>query len=82
MFSRCTPIQAPNISIDEKLREFFERQDGLYLCKACGKTEKSHSNMRYHVESRHYTPGYSCENCGKEFKMILQCQRHQKVCFS
>ena len=66
---------------DETLKTYFDRVQGIYACKACGKTEKSHSNMRYHVESRHYSPGYFCPNCGKRFQIILHRQRHQKTCF-
>ena len=66
---------------DETLKTYFDRVQGMYACKACGKTEKSHSNMRYHVESRHYSPGYFCPNCGKRFQIILHRQRHQKTCF-
>ena len=54
--------------------------DGLYLCTACGKTEKFHSNLRAHVEHSHYSPGYACAKCGKSFSINRSCQKHQKSC--
>ena len=68
-------------NVDEQLKDYFGRHEGIYYCKACGKTEKSHSNMRYHVESKHYSPGYSCQNCGKHFQIKTFLQRHLKFCF-
>ena len=63
------------------MKEYFGKvQGGAYVCKACGKSERSHSNLRCHVESQHYSPGYSCENCGKGFKMYQTYTRHTKKC--
>ena len=72
-----------SLNPNEDVKDYFERRsDGTYQCKACGKTHKSNSNMRQHVESKHYSPGYSCENCGKIFQAIQSYNKHQKKCFA
>ena len=68
---------------NDQVRDYFGRtNDGSFICKACGKTQKSYSNMRQHVESKHYSPGYTCENCGKIFQAIQSYNKHQKKCFA
>ena len=63
------------------MRDFFGKNpEGLYICKACGITQRSYSNMRQHVESRHYSPGYSCQTCGETFQINQTCNKHQKKC--
>ena len=69
-------------NLDQQVKNYFgPKIDGLYQCKACGRAEKFHSNLRYHVELKHYSPGYSCQNCGKTFQVNQNCTKHQKLCF-
>jgi len=62
----------------EKIQMFFGRQNGMYICRACGSVQKSHSNLRFHVESKHYSPGYACNLCGQVFKILKNMQAHRK----
>ena len=63
------------------MRDYFGRtNEGLFICKACGKTQRSYSNMRHHVESKHYSPGYTCQTCRKTFQVNQVCNKHQKIC--
>ena len=69
---------APN----DKISEFFNKtSEGLWLCRACGFTEKHKSNIQTHVESKHYSPWYPCRsNCGKSFKLRNSRCQHEKAC--
>jgi len=65
----------------EEVKDYFQRSvEGLYQCKVCGKTEKYRPSMRYHVESKHYSPGYSCQFCGKEFQTYQSVKGHERSC--
>ena len=69
------------VKCNEEVKSYFYRSaDGLYRCKSCNKTEKYRPNMRYHVESKHYSPGYSCHICGKTFQTYGSVKRHEKIC--
>ena len=52
--------------------------NGLFKCDDCGFTAKNSSNMRSHVESKHYSPGYHCSICGKVFKLRNAMKQHYK----
>ena len=63
----------------EEVKDYFGRSaDGMYQCKACGKKEKHNSNLKSHVEAHHYSPGYSCQICGRNFQLYKACKRHEK----
>jgi hypothetical protein len=66
----------------DKISEFFNKtREGLWLCRACGFTEKHKSNIQTHVESKHYSPWYPCRsNCGKSFKLRNSRCQHEKAC--
>ena len=66
----------------DKIKEFYggRMADGLYHCKVCGFFERNNSNMRAHVESKHYSPGYPCPICGKIFKIHASKNLHYKTC--
>ena len=53
-------------STDQKIKEYFGRNiDGIRQCMACGSLQRSHSGLKFHIESKHYSPGYPCKICGK-----------------
>ena len=65
----------------EEVKDYFGRSaEGFYQCKSCGKTEKYHSNLRSHVESKHYSPGYSCPICGTTFRTNQAVKKHERNC--
>ena len=51
--------------LDDHVRSFFgpRSQEGLYVCNACGSTQRSHSNMTNHVESKHLSLSLKCILC-------------------
>ena len=66
------------MDIEALISSYFGRENGLYICKGCNFTGKSHSNLRSHVESKHVSPGYICVSCGKEFRTKYSYLRHCK----
>eukprot|EP00093_Oithona_nana_P011683 11683.XXX_701324_705092_1 [CDS] Oithona nana genome sequencing. len=36
------------------------------------------NNLRSHIESKHYSPGYKCQFCGRLFKIMKSCRWHEK----
>ena len=65
-----------------KVKEYFTRirENGMYYCKCCGFGERNASNMRYHIEKNHYSPGYTCYICGSVFAINNTLRRHLKRC--
>jgi len=51
-----------------------------YKCSACDSTFSFSSNLRAHVESKHYSPGYTCSYCNKEFKIRKVYTQHLRKC--
>ena len=51
-----------------------------YKCSACDSTFSFSSNLRAHVESKHYSPGYTCTYCNKEFKIRKVYTQHLRKC--
>lgn len=51
--------------LDQHVRPYFgpRSQEGLYICNACGSTQRSHSNMTNHVESKHLSLTLKCILC-------------------
>ena len=51
---------------NQQIKQYFGRnQDGMRECQACGCLQRSHSGLKFHIESKHYSPGYPCKICGK-----------------
>jgi len=70
-----------NMQADRIIKQYFGKSpEGLYRCNACGQVQKHQSNLRAHVESKHYSPGYPCPSCGRVFKLRNSCRQHQKNC--
>ena len=72
-------IVAGDLEAVVKIKKFYGKKDGLYCCNICGVTEKHMSNIRSHVESKHYSPGYPCSICGKVFKLRNSINSHYKT---
>ena len=60
--------------------KFFD-WDYLHLTTLMKETYFKNSNwtsMQYHIESQHYSPGYSCPRCYRSFKLYSSFRRHLK----
>ena len=50
----------------------------VYVCKPCGKKDKSHSHMKEHIESKHIQGmSHSCNICEKIFKTRMGLRKHR-----
>ena len=78
-----TIISGDHEAVD-KIKKFYgaRSEDGFYYCNICGFAEKHTSNIRSHVESKHYSPGYPCSICGKVFKLRNSIRSHHKICYA
>ena len=77
------PIQGGKTKLDlpEGVARYMFKFDNVWQCGACndGVAYTSSSNLRAHIESRHYSPGYSCEICNKTMKTRNGYKNHMKV---
>ena len=70
--------------LDDKIKSMWIKNniDGrcVFLCKPCGKKDKSHSHMKEHIESIHIQ-GMSnpCNICEKVFKARVGLRKHRKA---
>ena len=47
-----------------------------WKCAACGVFYNVNSNLRAHIESKHYSPGYKCPYCGLMLKTRNGIKHH------
>ena len=47
-----------------------------WKCAACGVFYNVSSNLRAHIESKHYSPGYKCPYCGLSLKTRNGMKHH------
>ena len=67
--------------IEEKMRELYEKRDGVWRCLACDYTTTNNSsNIRRHVEKHISGLSYSCNLCEKEFRCKDSLYKHKKQC--
>ena len=63
---------------------YITKEWPYYYCNFCQtKKDKSITNIRYHIETKHY-PGtfiYPCSVCGKNLDSKIRFRDHSKVCF-
>jgi len=64
--------------MEKKYDEYFG--SNVWSCTVCGKSHKSKSLIRDHVEAQHCKSiTYSCEHCGKNFKTNDSFKKHIAV---
>ena len=55
--------------IDEGVLRYMRKLSGKqHQCVACEAIYTVTSNLRAHIETKHYSPGYQCEECAQVFK--------------
>ena len=64
----------------DKIEDFYYKpKPACYRCKKCPDVEfKCHGNIKAHVESKHYSPGYKCDTCEKVFKIENVLRSHRR----
>ena len=77
----CLLSGLANLYDNEELAKYVLKIDPkMFKCAACGMASPFSSNIRAHVESQHYSPGYTCEFCSKMFKIRKSYNIHMKKC--
>ena len=69
--------------VDRRIRELMTSLGGSrYECRACGPTARysRSSDLRIHIEGKHYSPGYTCSFCGKFHKVYSTLRKHERKC--
>ena len=78
-FYICTEYMVTRSIFHPKIVEYFGRSEqGLHMCLDCGWTSDNTGNLRSHVESKHFSPGYKCRFCAKSFKLRNTRGQHEK----
>ena len=54
--------------INSKINELLETTDGLFVCKACGKSSRDRRNIGRHVETHIEGLSFPCQRCDKTFR--------------
>ena len=78
-FGKTDGISTYQIPKKKLFHEYFRQSDGKFYCKACELFSTKNSNwtaMQYHIESQHYSPGYSCPRCNRSFKLYTSFRKH------
>ena len=65
-------------AICHEIRSLMKKSESGNECAACSQTFTCPSNVRAHVESKHYSPGYYCPICGGKFKIRNTFVAHLK----
>ena len=54
--------------VGQKIKELIAKTTVGFICTACGKMGKDHSNMRKHAETHIKGLSYNCQECDRTFK--------------
>eukprot|EP00092_Neocalanus_flemingeri_P039009 GFUD01042465.1.p1 GENE.GFUD01042465.1~~GFUD01042465.1.p1 ORF type:complete len:263 (-),score=54.48 GFUD01042465.1:99-887(-) len=65
-----------NMDLEFRIGELLEKGIGCWSCKACGKTNKDKSKIKYHVETHLHGVSHVCSLCGKSFRSRNSLQVH------
>ena len=75
-------IDVASLSTEEiniKMKELYEKIDGVWSCRACDHTSTDTSNIRKHVETHVDGLCYTCNICSKEFRLKNSLNRHKST---
>ena len=66
---------------ESRVRSYMEQIGrGYYKCRDCEYGPSIYGNVKSHIESKHYSPGYVCMHCNKMYRMEKVMKTHQKKC--
>ena len=73
--------QEKNIDLiaDQKIEELTDRINGVWTCKACGKTSQRKRDLGWHIETHLEGLSFSCNDCDKTFRSrnVLLSHKHK-----
>ena len=74
-------VAQDHIKIHFEVRAFLQKiGGGNYKCLQCDQPPNNFANSKSHVESKHFSPGYSCAYCGRAYAVEKALKRHMKKC--
>ena len=65
-------------SIEEKLKELYQKVDGVWTCMACNYTSKKSTNITRHAETHMDGLSYRCNLCNKEYRSGDGLRKHHR----
>ena len=68
----CTPEE-----IEDKIRNLYEKKDGVFRCLACGYT--TNHKIKRHIEVHFEGLSYPCTVCNKEFRSKNSLNNHESI---
>ena len=54
--------------VDQKIEELTDRVNGVWTCKACGKTSQRKRDLGWHIETHLDGLSFPCNECDKTFR--------------
>ena len=75
-----TKISTNEEQLGETINVMMNKVEGNWRCNQCGKTDKSSSNLKKHIEAKH-TEGvsHSCNQCMKQFRSKNSLYKHTSM---
>ena len=72
--------------VDQKIEELTDRVNGVWTCKACGKTSQRKLQLGWHIETHLDGLSFPCNECDKTFRSRSSLHSHKfryckKSCF-
>ena len=65
--------------IEQKIKELYEKVDGVWTCLNCNYTSTRHFNLKKHVEKHIDGLSYSCNLCFQEFRKSDSLHKHKYI---
>ena len=62
--------------VDQKIEELAEKIDGVWTCKACGKTSQRRRDLGWHIETHLENLSFPCQQCDKTFRSSNTLNSH------
>ena len=65
--------------VEQKIKELYEKVDGVWACMTCDYTSTKRFNVRKHVDKHIDGLSYSCNLCDKEFRSSNSFYAHKST---
>ena len=69
-------VPTDTTEVDQKIEELTDRIDGVWTCKACGKTSNRKGNLGWHIETHLEGLSFPCNGCDKTFRSRNSLDTH------
>ena len=73
-------VTTQNNDAKEAVDQLVIRNEDNFECKSCGKTTRTSSDIRRHVEIHIEGLSFDCQICGNTFRSRMSLNNHKKLC--